>query len=1065
MMSMSNARKRLEGLRAEIAIRFEDPKEGRRIARTITDVEQLLVLAQKYGEPHRADKANLLLSNYHLLQPESFGEREHVLQMARRHLRHLSSGYNWNKTLEAYMKEEARQFRMFDVADGDIIRQSTAFCEGTNESERREALYMECMLEPMPRKARGPQAKTNVRHAYWTKPDREERGNPQRVSDAPPRSSRAVSIPPDMLAAVGALRSRKVGDIPHKGVRPAVTFTLDELISAAREMGKVTGLAHLATVLETARERGLLKQLDGAAASASDRLTIERAVNMVGIVGSGKSVLANVLTYACAKQGLRVATVHNSISDVMESLELFEKLNVDTSPLISRRRRLEHLDELASKNGQMLLDNAVARYLETPCLLDGLAEHADIPTGYGDCPCFDLKDPRGNRRSCPFFDICPAQSMARAALSSRVVITTPAGFALTTVGAERQPFFEHALADFDLVIFDEADRVQSQLDAHFAPSESFGLYIRESADAVARALKRPPQEKIDDPNLEYLHDLRGSSDSIAKALSAEARKPAIAEWKELKGRTFTTLSLLELLSGTDETPEDQRLPDSLIEDLRRCIEARGDYRHEDENMGDVYLRSAIYAVRDGANDARFRQELDSYLAQREVELSPTLRERLAFTLKAVSFDGHLHDLDQASDMLAFRDESIEMLYDFIHASTSRQVPYLPASPVGNLCGFKITDEHDIQLYRQFGTGRALMTALPWLDTNEQGKPCGPHALMLSGSSYEPGCLQFHINQPVDYLLDAPPEFAEFLSRSTVRDLELGVAVSGSGSQRGENLRRILKSLVDTLISEMDDPSSHKALIIVNSYEQAAMARDILQGELRRRGRSEKVCTLVRHREDATPNPFSLESNDALPRAEVHRFAHHEARILVAPAMAIERGFNIVDDRGHSAIDTLVFAVRPMGIPQDLVVRFKRIVGLACERSRHLDAQSLSFQRQVREEAWRSWVLLERDETLRLNDHASLDDYLTRDIVATLMVLLVQIFGRLARVRDLERRPPHIYFADSAFSGNQDPDRESFRTLELLIGYMSELIGSSGQPAVAQALYGPFFSALTKGIQP
>lgn len=336
--------------------------------------------------------------------------------------------------------------------------------------------------------------------------------------------------------------------------------------------------------------------------------------------------------------------------------------------------------------------------------------------------------------------------------------------------------------------------------------------------------------------------------------------------------------------------------------------------------------------------------------------------------------------------------------------------------------------------------------------------------MLSGSSYEPGCLQFHINQPVDYLLDAQPEFAEFLTRSTVRDLELGVAVSGSGPQRGENLRRLLKSVVDTLVFEMDDPRSHKALVIVNSYEQAAIARDTLQGELRRRGRSERVCALVSNREDATPDPFSLESNDVLPRAEVYRFAHHEARILVAPAMAIERGFNIVDDCGHSAIDTLVFAVRPMGIPQDLVVRFKRMVGLVCEQSRHLDSRSPSFEREIREGAWRRWVTLERNEALSLSSHASIDDYLARDIIATLMVLAVQIFGRLARVRDLERRPPHIYFADSAFAGNQDPDRESFRTLELLIDYMGELIGSSGQPAVAQALYGPFFSALTKGIR-
>ena len=325
------------------------------------------------------------------------------------------------------------------------------------------------------------------------------------------------------------------------------------------------------------------------------------------------------------------------------------------------------------------------------------------------------------------------------------------------------------------------------------PFQSFGAYIRESADAVARALKRPPREKVDDPNLEYLHDLRGSSDSIAKALSAEARKPAVAEWKELKGHTFATLSLLEMLKGTDETPEDQCLPDSLIEDLQHCIDTRGDYRREDEHGRRVPAQRHPRGARRSkrcAFQARVRQ-----LSQTAQDgCSPPCANATAFTLKAVSFDGHLHDLDHASDMLAFRDESIEMLYDFIHASTSRQAPYLPALSRGQLCGFKITDEHDIQLYRQFGTGRAFMTALPWLDTDEQGNPCGPHALMLSGSSYEPGCLQFHINQPVGYLLDAQPEFAEFLTRSTVRDLELGVAVSGSGPQRGENAAACSKAL-------------------------------------------------------------------------------------------------------------------------------------------------------------------------------------------------------------------------------------------------------------------------------
>lgn len=1063
-MSTSPARRRLEHLRDEIKIRFADRERGYQVAQNITMVEQLLVLAHKYGNSQRADKANLLISGYRLLQPDSFGTREHALQMARRHLMPLSSRHNWIENLEDYMQEDAREYRMFDIVDNRIIRRPQAFGEGPGKDGRREDLYMNCLLEPVAHKTDKARAKAGVQYTYWARPESEKRGSTRHTDASPHGCTRAVSLPKDALTSADALKSLEPSDAPHRGIRPAITFSLEELIGAAREMGTITGQTHLASMLETAQKSGLFKQLNGAAASTTNRITIERVVNMVGIVGSGKSVFANVLTYACAKRGLRVVTVQNAITDVIDSLELFKSLGVDASPLISRRNRLDRLDELASKNDQMLLNDAIARFLETPCPLDGMPEHVDIPVGYESAPCFGLKDPQGVRRACPLFDICPSQSMARAALTSRVVVTTPSGFALIPAGADRHPFFEHVLADFDLVIFDEADRVQSQLDALFAPSESFGTYIRKSADSVARALKREPWEKMSDPNTEHFYDLRNVTDNIAKALSMAARKPAIAEWKQIRDRTFTTLFLLELLRGTDETPEKLRLPEVLLTDLKKRIEARGGLRREDEDLGDVYLRNAIDRTRDGVDERLFRQELDAYLEQRGTALSPILYERFGFTLKAVSFDDHLRELDRVSDKLAFQDETIEMLYDFIHASTNRQAPYLPASPVGNLCGFRITEDHDIQLYRQFGTGRAFMTALPWLDTDENGNPCGPHALMLSGSSYEPGCLQYHINRPVDYLLDAQPEFAAFLARSNVCDLGFNVAVSGSGAKRKEHLGLVLKRLVDTLVSEMDDPSSRKILVIVNSYDQAKEARETLQSELRHRGRSEEVCALVQHREDAASSPLSPETDNSIPRGEVYRFAHHDAHILVAPAMAIERGFNIVDVRGHSAIDTLVFAVRPMGIPQDLVVRFKRMIGLACTHARSLDARSPLFEQHIREDAWRRWITLERDEQLGLNNHVSLDDYLTRDIVATLMVLVVQIFGRLSRVRDLERRSPHVYFADAAFCGNQDQSQQAFRTLDLLIQYMGDLIDHSDQPAVAQALYGPFYTALTRGIQ-
>lgn len=80
-----------------------------------------------------------------------------------------------------------------------------------------------------------------------------------------------------------------------------------------------------------------------------------------------------------------------------------------------------------------------------------------------------------------------------------------------------------------------------------------------------------------------------------------------------------------------------------------------------------------------------------------------------------------------------------------------------------------------------------------------------------------------------------------------------------------------------------------------------------------------------------------------------------------------------------------------------------------------------------------------------------------------MVTVVQIFGRLARLKDPERPAPHVYFADAAFRGPDDRSVAALRTLEELERYMRDIMENSDQPAVARALYGPFYEAFRKGI--
>lgn len=200
----------------------------------------------------------------------------------------------------------------------------------------------------------------------------------------------------------------------------------------------------------------------------------------------------------------------------------------------------------------------------------------------------------------------------------------------------------------------------------------------------------------------------------------------------------------------------------------------------------------------------------------------------------------------------------------------------------------------------------------------------------------------------------------------------------------------------------------------------------------------------------------------MPRSEVYKFCDHPAKVLVAPAMAIERGFNIVDRGGHAVFTSLIFSVRPMGTPHDLGGRYRKLNGLIEREVGDFPANPGEFATEVRASAWRTWKTMERDENLPMGAWRTMGrQFLVDDAISTLMVTIIQIFGRLARLADKERPAPHVYFADAAFRGGDG--KLSFRTLEELGAYMERLMHDSDQPEVAKALYGPFYESFRKGI--
>ena len=149
-------------------------------------------------------------------------------------------------------------------------------------------------------------------------------------------------------------------------------------------------------------------------------------------------------------------------------------------------------------------------------------------------------------------------------------------------------------------------------------------------------------------------------------------------------------------------------------------------------------------------------------------------------------------------------------------------------------------------------------------------------------------------------------------------------------------------------------------------------------------------------------------------------------------------------------------------PHDLGGRYRKLNGLIEREVGDYPANPGEFATEVRASAWRTWKTMERDENLPMGAWRTMGrQFLVDDAISTLMVTIIQIFGRLARLADKERPAPHVYFADAAFRGGDG--KLSFRTLEELSAYMERLMHDSDQPEVAKALYGPFYESFRKGI--
>ena len=1001
--------------------------------------EMAIMIVAHFKSNADPNKGYILFTKYQNIGNRNLSSDSFVIQNASVCLKKYRSEKIWKDTLKLYMKEEYAGIRLFDIVDNQFVKKDTNNIVYPN----REDDYMRYITTYSSLKSS--KHATQGSYKYYNKNNEEKNVH--------------IVLDEDIAEKISEVQ---IEVMPRK----KITLNIAQLLESAEEMQKILPGDHCINILR----KNFIKEVKNGNVKLAENLELEKVVNIVGMVGAGKTTLLKTITYSLDKLGKRVVIVTDTVAEVFNLYKYFHSLGCNCSPLIGKAERVKYINQMIGE--EYYLDEAVSKYLTTNCLIDGLDLANENAVSFGEEPCTKLE--RGSQKYvCPYFDECPTTAMQREALESNIVITTVAGLVISRVGKLQNIFLKEVLETADVVFYDECDRVQKNLDDLFTPATEFNAFIKECAEDYHQFMLESNAKRMENIASMYYAELQSKSPIVLACVSNAVKAAKNNGSKNVLSNTFSAYTLLDSIQeeiSENTYNEIYRLMDSsraelssLYDIMMSACESIKTDRFEtllavwlDTNEPNLILQddNNVLAEHQDKNERELKKIRKEVEKSNKVKIE--LRKKIQLIITLIFFDKFVMDIGDAYEDAQDIAMGYNELVGFIRTRFTAQQDYLPSALMGNLFGIKSMKDDDVLLFRQYAYGRALLTDLPYLRVNREGAPIGPYVVLLSGSSYAKGSLEYHVNADVNYIVEADETVRDFIAKTQFVELGIEERVSGSPlEEREEILRKVVDKCAPNIVAELKKEG--KVLLIVNSFSQAEVVAEHLRTYLHKRGCKEEVCALVSDR--------SMEKGDAtkyIRRGEVYKFDKNNARVLVAPALAIERGHNIVDEHGHSSLSSVFFLIRPMGVPDDVKEKSIKMNGyIAAKMFQYQGTDIYDKNAYVRYEATKFWNRMNFSSKRRLDNLS--DNEIKTDLVATMFVLILQIFGRLCRVTDASKNPPTVYFADGAFRKRAEVEA-GFDTLNELYLYLANMFSDVENGEVAKTLYEPFFTAYEGGIR-
>ncbi len=1105
-------------------------------AAQLLDVELVLTMLCRYLPAEPATEAWAVLNRYPFaaytqLPPE--GRR--ALAVARRLAYWLSWQEKWRRTLENYLSLSP-PYRLYDVdqKSGRIRPRVDAIMP-----ERLDVIG-DALERPPPR---------SLREARWADPGR------YRFYEGKRRRVREVALPDWTARYRNEPFDRP--NLAGSATRQLLRVPLEELRAEAAWMDKVAppdSAAYGQAWAGRLRDLELRAVLDGTSlddsASELAELILNGTTHAVGLVGAGKSSLLEVLACYLARRGSRVTMVLGDVASLLRLHAIYEALRLGSNdarllsvPLIGRSNRVSHLKRLmvneTLRAGAPKMDGGHPGYeaLSLICPLDGLRPDSD-PIHPGSEPCNklyrikqrrldadDVDDGEGQWRlagfdeednehepelegdgveavdqkpfDCPLMPICPVHGPTRQLERARIWLATPAVLLASSpqpaLIGERLQNLEMVLRASDVVLVDEADLVQVQLDATFAPAEDLtgrpGALLDRMATDVASQIYPGGRPLIGHyPELDrWLVHHENLQRSVDRLLARIRNRAEIRRWLTDNERYFYGD---QLLAQIGEKLRSLRIPTAAFDDAKEAFTAAPlSPRHTDVTA--IWDRALTLEVLSGNGESALSElrrwlhgEVESagHAASKAAldaldDLTNKLLTALTITLIEHSLENVLSgwasaaehiDIDRGTGGLFYRpQESLAVL--------------VPEAPMGTVIGLQYIDSApgqsgQLRFLANYGLGRYLLYHLHDVLADSHGIS-GPHVLLTSGTSWAPGSWKYNLHLAPTIVLRSKKESSTDQTRFFFEPImdpgRTGERLMVSGAGGPEQRMLALRSMINYLASrdgatgksqfdrelEQLAPKRRRILIVVGTYEEAQALGDFLAGKLEDH---ELVVALERDRSTEEDGGWSARPG-RLPRSMLKDFARGPAQFLIAPLQAIERGHNIlVPNEQLAAIGAVYFLARPMPVPGDPAQATQKVNSWAMhyiESKALLGLGPVAAARKLRVEARRVW----HDALADRGTYANLDKAGRTPLLWTQLVLVTQCIGRAIR-GGVDVR---VHFIDAAWAEKTAEDREDDESTSMLLGLeriLEEVIARSPVQAereLGRALYGPLYEALRR----